>query len=114
MELASAAPDSVAHPLADVDARRRILGHLTAHDRRMLGSGTCISSNRPVELAQTRTVAVARRIAMYHAIEIDRGRYQGENGDSYIEFEFDQSLSSPIPLSAGAPVRSGRPDPAQR
>jgi hypothetical protein len=89
MELAAAAPDSVEHPLPDAVARRQILAHFTQYECTLLGAGACVSFNPPRLSADTKTVAVARRVKMHDADEIDRGRYHGENGDSYIEFEFD-------------------------
>jgi len=91
MELATAAPDSVERPLPDPLARRQILAHLTQYERTVLGAGACVSLNPPRLRADAKTVAVARRVEMHNAGEIDRGRYHVENADSYIEFEFDRA-----------------------
>ncbi len=89
MELAAAAPVSVENPLPDPVARRQILAHLNRYERTVLGAGACVSLNPPRLSAGAKTAAVARRVEMHHADKIDRGRYHGANGDSYIEFEFD-------------------------
>ncbi|MGO9462970.1 MAG: acyltransferase family protein [Isosphaeraceae bacterium] len=89
MELAAVAPNSVEHPLPDPVARRKILAHLTRYERTVLGAGACVSFNPPRLSGVEETVAVARRVEMRYVDPIDRGRYHGENGDSYIEFEFE-------------------------
>jgi hypothetical protein len=72
MELAAAAPDAVAQPLPDPVARRQILAHLTQYERTVLGAGACVSFNPPRLSADAKTVAVARRVAMGSADDIER------------------------------------------
>jgi hypothetical protein len=89
MELAVTAPECVEHSSPDEEARHRLLGRLEPWERLVLGSGTCVSLNPARLPADVRTLTVARRVELGDAQEIGRGRYRGENGHSYLEFEFD-------------------------
>jgi len=89
MELAIGAPEHVAHGLPDQEARDRLLSRLNPVERLILGSGTCVSLNPASLPADAQTLTVARPVELHNAKEIARGQYRGENGASYLEFEFD-------------------------
>jgi hypothetical protein len=89
MNLAAGAPAQVAHRLPDEEARRRLLDSLSPLERVLLGSGTCVSLN-PARLPRdARSVSLARLVRMRGTRSVEPGRFQGEHGGSWIEFEFE-------------------------
>ena len=101
MNLTVQAPDHVEHPLADGEARSRLLAQLKQEEIVMLGSGTC-ASLRPVQPGvSARTIANSRLVEIHEASEREDGRIRMSNGRSYIEFEFDSTPEAPYLLLPG-------------
>jgi len=90
MKLVVHAPGRVARPLTDQEARDRLKARLTETERLAIGAEACVSLN-PAQLEPgARTLAVARRVAIDHARELEPGRYRSERLPAGIRFEFDQ------------------------
>jgi hypothetical protein len=89
MRLAVRAPDNVELPLADHEARSRLLACLTQEECMALGAGTIASpaSLQPDVLSQT--LAIARSIEIQSAIDEESGPFRMTNRSAYVEFAFD-------------------------
>jgi hypothetical protein len=91
MNLAVEAPAQVTSPLADAQARDRLLAWLTPAERIALAAGTCVSLS-PAHLdPKARTVSIARRVATHEVDEFTPGRFHPEHWPAYVEFEFDDA-----------------------
>src|SRR5262249_46362833 len=78
LNLAIDAPDHVARPLPDDEARRRLVAQLSPAERMALGAGGCLSPDPARGRPQGHTLAVARRVAMQDVREVHRGRFRSE------------------------------------
>jgi hypothetical protein len=84
------APQQVARPLTDTEARSRLRARLTPLERNMLGSGTCVLLYPTRLPPDARTVSVGRRVDVHEVAEFEAGRYRAASArSSYVEFEFD-------------------------
>jgi hypothetical protein len=89
MNLVTLAPEQVAVPLDDDDALARLKSRLTERQRFGLGS-ECCSSLSPATLDPgARILAIARPEGMFHARELQPGRYRAEALPAGLRFEFD-------------------------
>ena len=96
MNLAVQAPEHVEQPLADGEARSRMLARLTRDEIVALSSGTCVSLTPAQPDPMARTVAIARRVEIHGASEWKEGRFHQTYWPSYIEFEFDSTRRGPL------------------
>ena len=88
MHLVVLAPDRVARPLADDEARNRLVARLTHAERLILGAETC-ASIEPAHLEpDARVLSLARRVEIRGAREIESGRYQSTRMPASITYEF--------------------------
>ena len=96
VKLVAEAPMQVARPLGDDEARSLLRERLTREERLALASGACVSLNPGRPGPDARTLAVARRVRINQAREIEPGHYVSDQGPGAIVFEFDPT---PAPAS---------------
>jgi hypothetical protein len=89
LNLAIDAPDYVARPIPDHEARRRLVTRLSPAERMALGAGGCVSPDPPRGGPQADTLAVARRVVLQGVREVHPGRFRSELVPGSIVFEFD-------------------------
>ena len=89
VKLVAEAPTQVARPLGDDVARSLLRNRLTREERMALASGACVSLNPARPGPHARTIAVARRVQINQAREIEPGHYVSDQGPGAIVFEFD-------------------------
>ncbi len=94
MSLAIQAPERVEHLIPDAEARRRLTTRLTAAERISLGAASCPSGKLPDSPRDLQTLAVARRIEVSKASEVQPGRFRLMEAPSYIEYEFDPTTEA--------------------
>jgi hypothetical protein len=88
------APEQLARPRTDDEARRLLRARLTPAERRALGSGACASLSPGRPGADAVTLAIARRIELNDLRQDRPGRYRSDRGPGSLKCIFDPTAGA--------------------